>query len=165
MVKWKKRKRTSNKLNGTPLLSSSMMNWSPSISISVEGDSFATFCTLNIKFVTFTTFAAALSNGTRAWHRACDVATFENSGAHRIAAVLQNVGGTISQRAALAYPIDDRPRGSADITSVVHNARSENISPIVVAHVAGRTVLLDGVHRTVAAACLCDDVCALHIVL
>lgn len=83
----------------------------------------------------------------------------ENAGVHRIAAVKEARRRGVTSARALAeaaYPETDRPRSAADIESVAyHVATRAKISPIVLAKVREgrrvRYVLLDGVHRLVAA--------------
>lgn len=48
-----------------------------------------------------------------------------------------------------AYP--DKPRGVADLRSIQYQMRSKTVSPIVVINVNGDVILLDGMHRLVAA--------------
>jgi hypothetical protein len=45
---------------------------------------------------------------------------------------------------------DDNPRGN-DVASVKYHMKSKNVSPIVIVRIGKREILLDGVHRLVAA--------------
>lgn len=49
------------------------------------------------------------------------------------------------------YPPNDRPRGIEDIKSVKYHMKSKCVSPIVIANYKKKEILLDGVHRLVAA--------------
>ena len=52
------------------------------------------------------------------------------------------------------YPVNNRPRGKADLDSVSHHRRlirkDEETAPIWVAQKGGEYILLDGAHRIVA---------------
>lgn len=59
-----------------------------------------------------------------------------------------------------AYPEENRPRGQSDIDSVYYHMNATNVSPIVILRRGNgqntkyETILLDGVHRLVAASIL-----------
>jgi hypothetical protein len=78
----------------------------------------------------------------------------ENAGAHRYQRRAAS-SSDIAALAARAYPPRDRPRGEADLASVAFLAGTRRaVSPVVVFRTARRRVLLDGVHRLVAASIL-----------
>jgi hypothetical protein len=60
----------------------------------------------------------------------------------------------LQNSAVKAYPINDRPRGKADISSVKFYQKqlqqSKNIQPIWILQINKKYVLLDGAHRIVA---------------
>ena len=55
----------------------------------------------------------------------------------------------LARTAQDAYP--DKPRGSADVASIRHHMKSDNVSPVVLIRIANKLILLDGMHRLVAA--------------
>jgi hypothetical protein len=60
----------------------------------------------------------------------------------------------LKESAAKAYPLDDRPRGDADISSVEYHQKQikqqNDIDPIWLFYKNKKHVLLDGAHRVVA---------------
>jgi hypothetical protein len=60
----------------------------------------------------------------------------------------------LKESAAKAYPLDDRPRGDADISSVEYHQKQikqqNDIDPIWLFYKNKKHVLLDGAHRIVA---------------
>jgi hypothetical protein len=56
--------------------------------------------------------------------------------------------------AVKAYPINDRPRGNDDITSVKYHQKqiqeNKEVSPIWIIYKNNKYTLLDGVHRVIA---------------
>ena len=60
----------------------------------------------------------------------------------------------LKETAAKAYPLDDRPRGNADISSVEYHQnkikQQNGINPIWLIYKNNKYVLLDGAHRIVA---------------
>lgn len=61
----------------------------------------------------------------------------------------------LKESAAKAYPLDDRPRGNADISSVEYHQKQTKqqngiINPIWLLYENKKYVLLDGAHRIIA---------------
>ena len=60
----------------------------------------------------------------------------------------------LKESAVKAYPLDDRPRGNADISSVEYHQnqikQQNDIDPIWLLYKNNKHVLLDGVHRIIA---------------
>ena len=61
----------------------------------------------------------------------------------------------LKESAVKAYPLDDRPRGNADISSVEYHQnqikqQNGTINPIWLLYKNNKHVLLDGVHRIIA---------------
>ena len=61
----------------------------------------------------------------------------------------------LKESAAKAYPLDDRPRGDADISSVEYHQnqikqQNGTINPIWLLYKNNKHVLLDGAHRIIA---------------
>jgi len=60
----------------------------------------------------------------------------------------------LKESAVKAYPLDDRPRGNADITSVEYHQnqikQQNDIDPIWLLYKNNKYVLLDGAHRIIA---------------
>ena len=60
----------------------------------------------------------------------------------------------LKETAVKAYPLDDRPRGNADITSVEYHQnqikQQNDIDPIWLLYKNNKYVLLDGAHRIIA---------------
>jgi hypothetical protein len=61
----------------------------------------------------------------------------------------------LKESAVKAYPLDDRPRGNADISSVEYHQsqikqQNGTISPIWLVYKNNKYVLLDGAHRIIA---------------
>jgi hypothetical protein len=60
----------------------------------------------------------------------------------------------LKESAAKAYPLDDRPRGNADISSVEYHQsqikQQSNVDPIWLGYKNNKYLLLDGAHRIVA---------------
>jgi hypothetical protein len=50
-----------------------------------------------------------------------------------------------------AYPVTNRPRGIDDIKSVKYHMKSPCVSPIIIIKNKNKEILIDGVHRLVAA--------------
>ena len=68
---------------------------------------------------------------------------------------VENFDSERLQKSALkAYPVDNRPRGNADITSVKYHQKQiknkKGLQPIWIHHKNNKYTLLDGVHRIVA---------------
>lgn len=60
---------------------------------------------------------------------------------------------TLLEAAVAAYPARSRPRGQADLDSIIYHATTKRIIPPIIILKRGR-ILLDGVHRLLAAAYL-----------
>ena len=60
----------------------------------------------------------------------------------------------LKESAVKAYPLDDRPRGNADISSVEYHQnqikQQNDIDPIWLLYKNNKHVLLDGAHRIIA---------------
>jgi len=56
----------------------------------------------------------------------------------------------LQKSAVKAYPLDDRPRGDTDISSVKYYQKQKDITPIWMILNNKKYILLDGVHRIVA---------------
>lgn len=61
-----------------------------------------------------------------------------------------NINRLLAKSVAEAYPPHDRPRGSQDIKSVKYHMKLKCVSPLVIVK-TDREILMDGVHRLVAA--------------
>lgn len=56
----------------------------------------------------------------------------------------------LQKSASKAYPLNDRPRGNNDISSVKYYQKQKNITPIWLCKKKNKYTLLDGAHRIVA---------------
>jgi hypothetical protein len=76
------------------------------------------------------------------------LSTFANNGMENFNSV------RLKESAVKAYPLDDRPRGNADISSVEYHQnqikQQNGINPIWLLYKNKKYVLLDGAHRIIA---------------
>jgi len=77
------------------------------------------------------------------------LSTFANNGMENFNSV------RLKESAVKAYPLDDRPRGNADISSVEYHQnqikqQNGTINPIWLLYKNNKYVLLDGAHRIIA---------------
>lgn len=62
-----------------------------------------------------------------------------------------------------AYPKSDRPRGKKDIDSVEYHMNTDIIEPIIVFDMDGDKIMIDGMHRLIAANLVGFDVEVMEI--
>ena len=61
-----------------------------------------------------------------------------NAGLHRIAAVMRCRITSLPEMTKCAYPPNDRPRGDADLESVIYHIGVKDVSPVVVFQTQGQ---------------------------
>jgi hypothetical protein len=118
------------------------MEWASEISFPVYNDAWMTFNTHynNLK-ITCDDFRQSVQNGDYIKYNLKDIlnSDIENLNVNRLLA------------ASIKEAYSDRPRGIHDIISVKYHMKNKYTSPCVIVNFQNRLILLDGMHRLVAA--------------
>jgi hypothetical protein len=119
------------------------MEWASEISFSVYNDAWMTFNTHynSNKIITCDVFRQCVENGDYIKYNLKDIINdeIENLNVKRLLATSINT----------AY--SDRPRGINDIKSVKYHMKNKYTSPCIIVNFQEKLILLDGMHRLVAA--------------
>lgn len=117
------------------------MEWANEISFSVFNDAWMTFNTHYNKKTTCDMFRLAVENGNY----------IKYSLKYIMSSEIENLNIDRLQATSIQEAYSDMPRGMDDIKSVKYHMKNKNTSPCIIVNYMNRLILLDGMHRLVAA--------------